>query len=90
MGLTYPCEPHSPEMFLFVDKTGDDNTIQKYSYSVRVKPPKQYYKRSSHVYLLLHACQPAGLLDVKNSHKNGRCEVFYGLVQTHLLPQLME
>ena len=83
---------YSPEMFVFVDETGADrrNTLRKYGYSIRGKPPKRFSFLSRGKHISAIACMStAGLLDVKTHAGTVDGEVFYGFVQTRLLPKLM-
>lgn len=83
---------YSPEMFVFVDETGADrrNTLRKYGYSIRGKPPKKYSFLTRGIRVSAIACMSiAGLLDVKTHTGTVDGEVFYRFVQTHLLPKLM-
>lgn len=79
------------DMFIFVDETGADNrnTIRRYGYSMRGKPPvnHQLFARGERISAI--ACMAScGILDAKLIKGTTDGDIFYEFVKTHL-PHLM-
>ena len=83
---------YSPKMFVFVDETGEQIEEKVWLYSIRRgKPPKRFsfLSRGKHILSAIACMSTTGHLDVKTHAGTVVGKVFYGFVQTHLIPKLM-
>ena len=82
----------SIDMFIFIDETGADNrnSIRRYGYSLRGKPPltHQLLVRGDRVSAIT-CMSSSGILDAKMVRGSTDGDTFYDFVQTYLLPHLL-
>ena len=83
---------YEPEMLVFLDETGADrrNTLRKYGYSMRGKPPQKHtlLVRGERASAIANISMK-GLLDIDVVKGTVDGDKFYDYTQKHLLPHLM-